>query len=250
MTHYPTDIPVSTPLPLEGTFNTRDLGGYPSKTGALTKTHVFLRSDNLASLTDDDKQYLSDYGVRCIVDLRTADEVRLSPCPMGPEYNISYHHVPLADNLSPASLAASTEGRMSDLYIALLDHASHTIADIMRIFLDHRSAPILFHCAAGKDRTGVISMLLLLLSGVPQDYVVADYSASAANLAPLIQHLITQLTAQGLTIPDYAFSSHPEDMRRTITHLEQTWGSAAAYLQSSGLSPTFLHHLTTMLLPT
>lgn len=249
MTQHSTGLPVSSPLPLEGTFNTRDLGGYPTSTGALTRSHVFLRSDGLSALTDSDIRYLSDYGVRCIIDLRTEEEVHSSPCPIGSEYQIRYHHVPLADSLSPESLAASDEGRMADLYTALLDHASHTIVRIMRLFLAYRSHVTLFHCAAGKDRTGVISMLLLLLAGVPRDHVVVDYAASAANLAPLFQHLISQLAGQGLTVPDFALASDAEDMALTISYLERTWGAAGQYLLEAGMTEEEISRLRAMLNP-
>ena len=196
------------PLPLEGTGNTRELGGYRTVGGGRTVPGRFLRSDGLQELTGEDNRSLYEYGVRCVLD-----------------------HIQ-SDNM--AGLLPAT---MEEMYCSLLDGSGDTLAAIFREMLRYPGDCVLFHCTAGKDRTGVVSMLLLALAGVDEDTIVADYAATEALMKEKFNRQRAKLrTLMGIEVPEYVGWSRPESMERTLRHLRERYGGAKAYLIRIGLS--------------
>ena len=174
-------ICVNAPLVLAGTRNTRELGGYPAACGRKTRRHAFLRSDGLSGLTDKDVQMLLDYGVCCVVDLRSESETAAAPSRLADVPGVDYYSIPMLDEAASQGFTGGMPERMGDVYVKLLSGRGDAFARIIRIFAQHSGGTVLFNCTAGKDRTGVTAMLLLLLAGVPCEIVVADYSVSEAN---------------------------------------------------------------------
>lgn len=171
-------------LPLDGANNVRELGGIPAMGGKPTAWHAFLRSDQLSKVTNKDREMLLAYGVRTVIDLRSESET--VQCPDHAELlsAVQYHHIPFIEiDVSPQGQAETVERLrdLSSLYLSLLEQR-----DVIRLLFDRiAQAPrgcILFHCTAGKDRTGVLSMLLLMLAGVDRQDCVANYIQSYTNL--------------------------------------------------------------------
>ena len=111
---------VSTPLPLEGALNVRDLGGYETDRGK-TRSHVFLRADNLAALTEGDLTFLREYGVTCAVDLRAQLERESSPDPLERQPWAEYHSVPMLDQLNSRNFEDKFPDTMGQVYLDLLE---------------------------------------------------------------------------------------------------------------------------------
>lgn len=203
-------------LPLAGAHNVRDLGGYPVGMHQ-TKWHAFLRGDALHGLTDEDCDFLYRYGVRTVIDLRSEAEVLRDPDRTCGEGSIAYVRAALGDeDLSdPDMLEKLDEAGFhspQDLYASFLENT----ASIRTIFRAMAQAPkdsaILFHCNSGKDRSGIISMLLLMLAGVSRADCVSDYIVSY----PAIFESENDMQR---------WEQASEKARRTMQEMYQTMGS-------------------------
>lgn len=226
---------VSEPLSLEGAHNVRDLGGYETPYG-VTTGGAFLRADALAGLTEPDVAALERYGLSLVIDLRASEEAARSRDPFGegsahPE--VAYEHVPLIDGMNSGLAAGQIPESLASLYCGLLDDSSASIARVMSLLAATEGCG-LFHCSAGKDRTGVIAMLLLGLAGVSDEDIVADYAATEGYMADAFKAQRRQLEALGFKLPGFMFESKPESMRVALAHLHERYGTAREYLAWAG----------------
>ncbi len=169
--------------PLEGAFNFRDLGGLPTLDGQRIRRLRLLRSDTLQVLSERDVVALRDeIGLKMVIDLRLAREViEEGRGPLAALDSIGYVNAPLE--------MASTEGVapedvLETLYLQCLQSPS-TVQAVKHVTAN-AGKPVLFHCAAGKDRTGVVAALVLSLLGVDDETIVADYMDSAPNMPRML----------------------------------------------------------------
>lgn len=220
-------------LEVEGSFNVRDLGGYPTQNGLLIKSGRFLRAGALHSLTAAGRQTLLDTGVNCIIDLRSGMERETKPDTLEKDDAFAWYHVPMLDYINSSVASGRLEdfpASMAEMYIGLLDNAGNSFARIFELFADPRYSGFLFHCTAGKDRTGMTAMLLLSLAGVPEEIIVEDYSLS--------ERLVPQVSTPGnFQVPAYFLTSHPDTMREALRHLKNRYGTADDYLSHIGVTP-------------
>ena len=187
-----TELPAIT---LSAPVNLRDLGGTSVADGVIAPGFA-LRSDDLATITDDAADQLVSEGLRSVIDLRSRDEVAVTG--RGPllDRAVNYHHVPLMATISAglkpksdiAAVAAAAPLRshtdlpsMHDMYVSRFEEAAGAIVTALAI-MAHSEGATAFHCAAGKDRTGVIAAALLLALGADDDTIVTDYRATYPNL--------------------------------------------------------------------
>ncbi len=232
-----TEITVSKPLKIDTTFNTRDLGGYKTREGKTTKMHAFLRSDLPAQLTDKSKQLLLDYGVRCVIDLRSLAEVNATPNALSSIAEIDYYSLPMLDQTTSQGFLGEMPENMGVVYIDLLNNSKANFGRMFHIFAEHKDSTNLFNCTAGKDRTGVTAMLLLHLAGVPNETILADYEVTEHNMQPVFASQKEMMKAAlGVDVPNHVFSSARFQMEMAIRYLEENWGSAENYLLDAGVS--------------
>ena len=220
-------------LRIPGLLNVRELGGHPTRDGAKTRKHSLLRSDDLAQLTDDGLQALADYGVRTIVDLRWPGEVAAKPHPLAlGERGVLCHRISLlaSDETQWASLSGACTKEMWKC--AVLEHTRPQLKDVLEIIADAASEPLLFHCVAGKDRTGLIAALLLALADVEADVIAADYAESSSRLADA--YLLRYPDLQRAEIFE-ALRCPEEGVHNMLAYLDD-YGGAAGYLRTIGLS--------------
>lgn len=168
---------VNEPMELEGARNVRELGGYETADGRYTKKGVYLRADGTHALTNGDLEKLQNAGVSLVVDMRSPDEVQLNPSKFYAAEDIRYENVVMFDGLQSSMFKEAMPKTMAELYCRLLDSCKSQYERIFRLFLENGGLS-LFHCTAGKDRTGVVAMLLLQLAGVPDSSIIADYAVS------------------------------------------------------------------------
>jgi len=256
-------------LPLDGAANARDLGGLPTDGGAETVPHRLLRSDNLQGLTPADVRLLvDDVGLRTVVDLRTDVEVELEgPGPLTREPRVEIRHLSLfpesggrTDVDADATLPWQSDGedarrgsalpgappdqppepgsRAVAFYLAYLRDRPDNVVAALRAIADSDGAAVV-HCAAGKDRTGVVVALALSVAGVPRERIVADYVATAERMEPLLARLKASDTyREDLdSRPDDSHRPRPETMRRFLAHLDEQHGGPLGWLATAGFGP-------------
>ena len=177
-------------IALEGCLNFRDLGGYPTADGRLVRWRRMFRSDALHGLTATDVGRLRDeIGLATVVDLRSTAELRADGDGPLLRAGLAHHHVPLFDGdaVRPEEMTAPIT--LADRYWLLAQYAKPRIARVLTA-LSESEGPAVYHCAAGKDRTGVISAVVLGALGVPDEVIVADYAATKENLDAIVERLM------------------------------------------------------------
>lgn len=239
-------------IDLEGCFNFRDLGGYLAADGRRLRTGEVFRSDGLGYLTDSDLRLLADeIGLGIVIDLRSDMEVsEVGVGPIGEQTTI--HHIPLFPTSSVGqaeSAGFEMPANMGDLYFLMLSFAQAPIAEVVRL-LATASQPAVFHCAAGKDRTGVISALLLSLVGVPEETIVADYAFSREKIDLVNNRLDQSGTYQKLMVdlPEGAYDADPAAMASFLGRLREEYGSVEGWAEQAGLEPGVHEQLRSRLL--
>jgi len=221
-------------LPLEGTTNTRDLGGYSTKDGHSTKWHVFLRSDDLVLISDQDKKFLEDYGLKTIIDLRSAMECSMRQSPYLHHNRVHYHNVSLFEKADPKIMETLSLDTLGGMYVDMLMNHKNQIKKVMEIIAEAPEGSILFHCAAGKDRTGVIAMLLLGLAKVRNRDIVSNYEVSFTNLKRNAYFKENKASLSHL------MGSTNTNMEDTLLYLYNHYPSIEAYLLDIGCTQDML----------
>lgn len=220
---------------LEGCPNFRDLGGYACAGGKTTRSGRFYRADCLSKLTGRDIDALKKRGVRCVVDLRAAYETTSAPNRLQGQDGFVYYNISLLDGAQSQGFSGQMPKSLAEMYFALTDFAAPSIAEVMRVFLKE-SGGVVFHCTAGKDRTGVIAALLLLLAGVDEETIVQDYALTHELMEKVFASQAEMARHGGIEIPDYLFLSPPDQMQMLLVHMKETYGDIAGYLRFAGLS--------------
>ncbi len=223
-------VETAKPLALKNAYNVRDIGYYCNREGKKLKEGNFLRADSLSRLTPEDWQKLKKYGVVSIVDLRSPEECTREPFDLQAAGEIFYDAIPLSYNIQSNDGNQAFLESLHALYVQLLDNSSRQIAVVLRNFLKNKEGCHLFNCTAGKDRTGVIAMLLLGLADVDEETIVADYSTSAENMKPVFAGQIQAMKEAGYGAMSFLLRSEPEDMRLTLEHVNCRYGGIRNYL--------------------
>lgn len=227
-------------LPYPGVHNIRCLGGYATAEGATTRADAIWRGCALTGIDAPHREDLIDRGLATIVDLRRGDEIAHDLNPLADDARVIYVNIPLFDGLAPIDQMAEETGGTFDFgirYIRALDECQDNMAAVLRTIAQAAPGGVYFHCTAGKDRTGMIAMLLLANAGVDRDTIAAEYGLTTHLGAALMDRLRGIIISRGQTPErtDQILSSHPETMLRVLDHLDQTYGGPVAYLDHIGL---------------
>lgn len=230
-------------LNLEGTYNVRDIGGYPTQSGRRTRWHTVFRADSLHRLSPSGQQTLLGHGVRTVVDLRRAQEAQAAVNVLAASPVVRYRQVSL---LAEARTPGTPPPPMPVMYRTMLDERQAQIGEALRTLAAPGGLPAVVHCTAGKDRTGLIVALLLGLLGVPADTIATDYALSAQYLVgQYLEEARRRAEANGYSWEAYQLQSvcRPEYMFETLQHLDRRYGSIEAYVRTTGLSEAEITHL-------
>jgi len=227
---------------LEGAYNIRDIGGYPTESGYQTRWKMFLRSDSMHRLTTQSKSDLVNYGVRTVIDLRTTLETETRPNVFMGSSQVSYlHHNVIGDEYLPDEDSVIT-GLPADSirasYTTWLDLRQDAILGVLSALADPIVRPAIYHCAGGKDRTGVITALLLGIAGVPRQVIAEDYALTAHFL---LQRDLNEGPPAGqehiTTVEQFKEEfCPPEGMIMTMQHLDDTYGGIPQYMRAIGMN--------------
>lgn len=234
-------------LPLEGTYNLRDTGGYPTHDGRSTRWHTLWRADSLHRLPAASQATLLACGVRTVIDLRRSDELQVAPNVFATSSQVTYHHLSLLADVRPTP---GTPQALVDTYRHILDDRHESLYNLLTILAASESLPAVVHCTAGKDRTGVFVALVLGLLGVPEATIIADYALTSQYLDDrFLAETRQRALARGYTWEQYAplVRCPPEFMHATLQHLTERYGGIEAYVRRLGLSQEQIAALRTAL---
>ncbi len=238
------------PISVNSLFNIRDLGGYLTQSGSKTICRRFVRSDAPSGLSEEDLAVLLAYPVSQVIDLRSQSELDKQPHDLRQLPGVSYHHIPLLGPDLEKNLAglqdvsALTEFTLADLYRYILDMAQPAVGSVMRTLAANKKGSSLFNCSHGKDRTGLISALLLSLAGVSQEHIVHDYKISAELLKPWFDTFIHKMPEKSR----HFFTTPAHYMEATLQYLTDKYESVPAYLNLCGVDQATQVQLRRLLL--
>src|SRR5437763_1902059 len=236
-------------LQWDGALNVRDLGGVALADGGETRYGALVRADNIRLLTDDGWRSLAAHGVARIVDLRWPEELDEDP---PREVDIDVVHVSLLGVLDPDfrddvrdyMAVDDPAGYWAISYTRILHAFAPNFAAALAAIADAPAGAVVFHCAGGKDRTGLVAALLLRLAGAPIEEIARDY-ALTAGLRSRAPDRWVEAAPDGAERERRLFMQHtpPEAMQRALEQLEQEHGSVEAYLVRAGLDEARIERL-------
>jgi hypothetical protein len=227
-------------IPLEGCFNFRDIGGYETGDGRAVRWQRVYRAGGPHAATHDDIETLCGLGINTVVDLRTPDEVRERGTYVTLLKPRAAHHLSMIDVLpSEVELARFTDPEwVANHYFEMLDRASQNVAAVVSLLADPNAYPVLVHCSAGKDRTGVIVALVLALLGVDDDAIVDDYAMSGEAMAAMLDYFERSAPDARERLRRNApaiLAAHPAAMSGFLAAVRATHGSFEEYVASLGV---------------
>lgn len=236
---------------VDGSINFRDIGGYRTIDGRIVKTGMMYRSGNLSRLTENGKNSLIELGIKRIIDLRGIEEVSTFADPV--VKGIACHHTPL---LSDEKILGQIEGHTDFAtmlkktkpgeFLLTLNQSMVTyryaFQQVFNVILTEPESPFLFHCMAGKDRTGAISALLLSLLGVSREDILADYLFTNEQKNEINTHFdslgYNHLSGVDQEILDALFEAREEYLNAFLNEIVNNFGSIEQYTKKElGLTP-------------
>jgi protein-tyrosine phosphatase len=232
-------------IPCDGAFNIRDLGGYEVADGRSVRWQVLYRADGLHRIPPDGRAAVGHLGWRTVLDLRTTGEVDVASFAAA---GVEVVHLPILRETwgVPDVTDVDPVAFLSTHYLQMLDEGAGAIAGAFTILAAPVRLPAVFHCSAGKDRTGVLAALLLSALGVPDGVVAADYHLSATAVDQLVSwlnatrpDLVEEMSRQ----PKAFLSCPPEAMHVFLDALRARFGSVEGYLAGIGVDGDVLARL-------
>ena len=229
-------------IKLEGGFNFRDLGGYQTEDCRQVKSGMLFRSGNLSRLTESDREIVKQLGIKKICDLRGMDEVERFPDPIFED--TTWHHTPIlseekmlgqvGDDPDFANQLKNT--KPGELLIHLNQHmVSYKMAfqNVFKVLLTKPNQPLLFHCMAGKDRTGAVAAIILSILGVSREHILEDYLYTNQTLEKMAENF-TEIGYNNLPNIDQAvlnalFEAREEYINALLDELDAKYGSIDIY---------------------
>ena len=229
-------------LAWDGCLNVRDLGGHRTEDGEETRYGAVVRADSVRQLTDEGWQALVEYGIRTVVDLRMDDEREDDP-PAGAPVDLL--HISLFDDNkavfkeidAAAEAAPDVASATRDVYLLFLEHFKANVATAIRAVANAPEGGVVVHCMGGKDRTGLVTALLLALAGVDEEQIAADYALSEERLRPRHELWFAEAQTEAELERLQRIAQTPAaSIVGVFEELERRYGSVEGYLRDAGVS--------------
>jgi protein-tyrosine phosphatase len=243
-------------LHLEGPLNFRDLGGYPVGRDRFVRTGLLFRSDGLDTLTPGDAQLLmDDFQLSTVVDLRSEEELARTGPSLLEQGGVAVHHLPIVDRTQ--EFFGDGAPRISAAYLRIIADAEERFVAAVQLLAD-LEGPAVFHCAAGKDRTGLLAVFVLDLLGVDDDLIANDYALTADIMPEFRQRIARRMEnepglrkrMEGRTpeVLDEMLSARASTIHLVLTALRAEYGSVENWLVQKGLDASAPDQLRNRLL--
>ena len=227
---------------LEGCLNFRDLGGHVGAEGRTVRYGCLFRSGELCDLTDADKEVIRGLGIKVVLDLRSAEEQELRPhaLPEGiavvsQDRRAVGSTQTLEEQIALGQIPVKDDQWVVDSYLAMLTRLAPDFRVVVQQAAGARRAPLLFHCAAGKDRTGLAAALLLGLLGVSNEVIQAEYELTTTQYAPRrLEGLLPILQEHGVSREDiwHLLEARSVGMAAVLEHVHDAWGGFDGYART------------------
>ena len=231
-------------LQFPGLVNVRDLGGYPTRDGKLTRLHSLVRADDLWQLTPGGLEALARYGIRTVLDLRWPEEAASNPNPVPQALpQLRFVHISLLTHTEDEWRLRSRDVAKELWKCTVLERVRQELRQVLAAIADAAPGGLLFHCVAGKDRTGLVAALLLALADVEPAAIASDYAQSGPNL----RH--TYLRRYPNADPERILEALrcPEQGAYNMLQFLEDAGGIRAYLRDIGLGDAQVTALRTRL---
>lgn len=228
-------------IALEGNLNLRDIGGYAVPGDRLVRTGCVFRSDELHALTDADLEVVAALGIKVVFDLRNSYERGLRPSRLPPGVELLERSSPgspprpIEDLIAARDLPVPDDEVFAGIYVEILDRLAPELRIILELAVDAPSRPLLFHCVAGKDRTGIATALLLSLLGVPDDVILDDYELTSTYFAARrIEALAAVMAEHGVRNEEVLplLQARRPVLASTLRYVHDRWGGFGGYARS------------------
>lgn len=233
MNSYTTDSQL---MHFDGLLNARELGGMPLVNGGEFKLGVAIRADSPSDLTPSQAKAIKDHGVNLVIDLRSEAEVMHWGNAFIDFDGVCFRNVPLflgdPDSDDDPTMNLLKTKKLGDFYILVLEELSARVCEVLRLILSNDGITM-YHCAHGKDRTGLISAILYLIAGASRENIIKNYKVSYEYMRPILDPLIERREE----CLKHTLRSDAENMEILLNHIDEKYnGSIENYLLQSGMS--------------
>ena len=227
----------------EGSFNFRDIGGYPTTDGKKIRWGLYYRAGRQDRMTETDLKELRKLNVRMQLDLRKPEEILDQGRGPLSKMGAAYENIPVIPDGGTDTLSrlVGDTGISGKRYLGYLEFGPETWIRLFNIFADESTGPLVLHCTAGKDRTGVSTAFLLSVLGVDRRWIEADYLLTNNDVKRQVDFIEEHVgLPAGMNRNDMIIAAGVPDtaMNDFLDGINERWGGPVEYLQSIGISET------------
>ena len=240
-------------VPLDAVHNFRDLGGYATDDGRTIGWGRLFRADGLYRLSPHDLDVVDAIGIRTVIDLRSSKEFDQHGRFPLERYPVAFHHLPIIDttwNQSEIPDVDDTHDGATEFltwaYNDMLAQGADRFAHAFQVLAVPGAGPSVFHCAAGKDRTGVLPALVLGGLGDDHETIVADYALTEPAMVRMRAWVMAnhpEMADQMGETPAFMLAANAQAMRNLLDGFERDYGSVRGYLASIGIGRALLDEM-------
>ena len=217
--------------------NCRELGGMPGSNGTVFKSGILLRSGSPELASKKAHEELKKFGVKTVIDLRSEAEVRHYGNPFREDPDVKFYNIPLfvgdPDAKEDPTMKFLETHALGDFYVIMMQELGEKIVEVMRVFINETDGVTLFHCAHGKDRTGVIAALLYMLIGASRENIILNYKVSYEYA----KHFLNPLIEAKADNMKHTLRSDAHNMEILLDFFDKEYDSSAeTFLMKYGMT--------------
>lgn len=235
---------------LEGAYNMRDLGHLETSDGYQLKPGKLFRADALHNLTDTDLELIGRLGIESVIDLRSDNEIEKTGPARMTEQGARYLHMPVMGGDPAKAYSSIRPDSLGKVYTLLAERSADKFVGVIEALSTRGNQPAVFHCAAGKDRTGITAALLYSMLNVEREAIIADYVITDGNMMRMREQLLADRpelaeahAAEAAKYPSDFLRAEDSTIRTFLGELDEQFGSPVEWLLKSGLQESSIENL-------